>query len=292
MSETSQEPWTVLRLLNWTNEYLTQGGADSPRLQAQMLLAHVLGCSRIQLYTRFDYQPTPEQLAQFRELVRRARLLEPVAYLVGRKEFFSLEFKVTPDVLVPRAETEQLVLQAVDHLKALGRPGTMWDAYTGSGCIGIATAHQLPDLRLVGSDISAPAIAIACENAQNLGVSDRAKFLVGDAMNLPPEAADLVPFDVITGNPPYIRPTDGIGPGVKHEPAVALYGGSDGLEFIRDTIAKAPNFLRSGGLLAMEYGYAMADEVLGMIKAQGNYQEPRLLLDHQGIERAVVVLRK
>ena len=257
-----------------------------------MLLAHVLGCGRIELYTRFDHQPSPEQLGAFRELVRRARHNEPVAYLVGHKEFYSLDFKVTPDVLIPRAETERLVAVAVDHLKQLGRPGTAWDAFTGSGCIGIAVAHEIADARLLGTDISAPAVAVAQENAQRLGVAQRSRFLVADALNLPAEGGELAPFDVITANPPYITPTEGIAPAVKREPAVALYGGTDGLEFLAKTVAQAPAHLRGGGLLAMEFGYGMADAVRDMAAAGGAFQAPRILLDHQQIERALVARRR
>jgi release factor glutamine methyltransferase len=292
MTRPDDPPWTVLRLLNWTRDYLAKAGADAPRLQAQMLLAHVLGCQRIQLYTRFDYQPTAEQLAQFRRLVARAGQDEPVAYLVGHKEFYSLDFRITPDVLVPRAETERLVSEAVDRLKQLGRPGTMWDAYTGSGCIAISAAHEVSSLRAMGTDVSEPAVGVARENAQRLGVADRVVFHVADRLNLPAEAADLTPFDVLTANPPYVRPNEGIAPAVKHEPAVALYGGADGLEFLADTIRQAPAHLRAGGLLAMEFGFGMADAVREIIAAQDAYQKPRILLDQQGIERAVAVRRR
>ncbi|RPI61428.1 MAG: peptide chain release factor N(5)-glutamine methyltransferase, partial [Planctomycetaceae bacterium] len=165
MTNQPAEPWTVLKLLNWTKDDFARLDVDEPRLSAEILLAHTLGCKRIELYTRFDYQPTHAQLEQYRQLIQRGRNHEPVAYLVGTKEFFSLKFKVTPDVLIPRPETEMLVVQAVEHLRKLSRAATAWDVCTGSGCVAVAIASQVKEATVLATDISPAALRIARENA-------------------------------------------------------------------------------------------------------------------------------
>ena len=285
-------PWTVLRLLNWTREYFEKVNMEDARLSAEMLLAHVLGCKRIELYTRFNYEPTKEQLETYRALVARAYKFEPVAYMVGTKEFYSLPFKVTHDVLIPRPETENLATEAISFLGKLGRPSLAWDAFTGSGCVGIAVASRVKAATVLATDISPEAVAVAVENAAANKVDSRVRCRVADMLTLPPDCGDLKDFDVITANPPYVATNQGITETVKHEPSVALWGGKDGTQFIRPLIEQAPNFLRPGGMLAMEFGYGMADAVRDLIVANGQFTEPRILLDHQGIERSAVTLRK
>ncbi len=292
MTTAPAEPWTILRLLNWTKEYFVKGEVGDPRLSAEILLAHVLGCKRIELYTRFDYQPATAQLDAYRELVSRARQHEPIAYLAGRREFYSLEFRVTKDVLIPRPETELLVAHAVEHLKALGRPGQMWDACTGSGCVAVAAASCVADLTVLATDISEPAVKVAAQNAALNKVDGRVRCRTADLLTLPEDCGDLKDFDVITANPPYIVAGQPIGESVKHEPALALYAGKEGFELISPIVAAAPKFLRPGGLLAMEFGMDQADGIRDLMLATGEFNEPKILLDHQGIERAAVVLRK
>jgi release factor glutamine methyltransferase len=286
------ETWTVLKLINWTKEFFEKARLENPRLCAEMLLAHVLQCPRIGLYTRFDYQPSPAELAEFRELVGRARKFEPVAYLVGEKEFYSRRFKVTPDVLVPRSETELLVREAVEHLRPKSGSLTAWDVCTGSGCVGIALATQVKDLAVLATDISPKAVEVATENAQSNQVAGRVRCRVSDLLTVPEDCRDLAPFEVITGNPPYISVNQMISETVKHEPSIALWGGKDGMDLIGPILAKAPDMLRSGGALIMEFGYAMADAVRDAAVATGQFREPRILRDHQEIERAMVALRK
>lgn len=286
------EPWTVLKLLDWTKDYLTRGGVDDARLSAEVLLAGVLGCRRIELYTRFDYQPTKAQLEAFREQVARARRHEPIAYLVGTKEFYSLPFKVTPDVLIPRPETELLVAEAVTHLKALGRPGLAWDVCTGSGCVAVAVASQVKDATVLATDISPPAVAIAAENAAANKVGDRVRCRQADLLALPGDCAGLKDFDVITANPPYVAQGQEVAPSVRHEPAIALWAGKDGLALIEAVIAAVPALLRAGALLAMEFGQGQADAVRGRLVQTRQFGEPRILRDHQGIERAASAVRK
>ncbi len=282
----------MLRLLNWTREYFETRQVDSPRLAAEMLLAYTLGCKRIELYTRFDTCPPADQIAAFRELVRRGAEHEPVAYLVGEKEFYSLAFKVTPDVLIPRPETELLVTAAVEHLRQLGRPGSVWDICTGSGCVAVTVACQVESARVLATDISPEAIAIAAENAEANGAGDRIRTGVADLLTPPADAADMVPVDVITANPPYVATGDEVAPSVVHEPEMALYAGADGLDCIRRIVAAAPDMLAPGGLLAMEFGCGQADAVRDLLVAGEAFNEPTILRDHQGIERCVTASRK
>lgn len=288
--EPAKEKWTVLKLLNWTKERFARADVDSPRLAAEILLAKAMGCERIELYTRFDHEPDKNQLAAYRELVRRAQGHEPVAYLVGEKEFYSLKFKVTPDVLIPRPETELLVTAAVGHLRRLGRPGRAWDACTGSGCVAAAVAHEVKDAAVLATDISAPAVAIAKENADALGLADRMKCLVADLLHLPHDAAGMKPFDVITANPPYICDKEEIAAVVKHEPSIALFGGADGLHFLRKIIHTAPALLAEGGILALEFGMDQGDDVRDLIVDGDHFEEPKILMDHQELERVAVAV--
>ena len=292
MSAASPEPWTVLRLLNWTKDHFVKSQVPEPRLSAEVLLAHALGCKRIELYTRVDYVPKPAELDAYRESVRRAGRHEPVAYLVGTKEFYSLPFKVTSDVLIPRPETEMLVQQALEVLKRHEAPLTVWDACTGSGCVAIAIARQRQDVQVVASDISPGAVAVADENARALKVADRVRCRVADGLALPDDCGDLAPFAVITANPPYIRPGEPVAECVRHEPEVALYGGADGYTILRPLIADAPARLRPEGALILEFGIEQADDVRDMVLATGEFFEPTIEADMQGLERICVAVRK
>ncbi len=286
------EEWTVLKLLNWTKDYFARSNLESPRLGAEILLAHALGAKRIDLYARFDQKPAPDVLSVFRGYVKRAVSHEPIAYIVGKKEFYSLEFKVTHDVLVPRPETEILVEEAIAHLRSLNRDATMWDICTGSGCVVAAVAHEVENLRALGSDISAPAVEVAQANIDQLGVGDRVRLRVADLLNVPEDCTDLAPFDVITANPPYVADNAPTGEEVKHEPREALYAGADGLDYIKPIIADAHNHLAAGGVLAIEFGYDQADAARDLIVATGQYHEPRIVRDHQQIERSAIATRK
>lgn len=292
MTTDPNAPWTVLRLLNWTKDYFDKAGLDDSRLSAEVLLAHVLGCRRIEVYTRFDYQPTQAQRDAFKDLVQRAKAHEPIAYLVGKKEFYSLTFRVTHDVLIPRPETELLVVHALGHLKAMERPGFAWDVCTGSGCVAVAIASQSPQATVLATDISPAAVEVAAENAKTNKVDSRISCRVADLLTLPEDCGELKEFDVITANPPYVAQGDPIGESVKHEPQVALFAGDTGLEFIRRIIEAAPKFLRPGGMLAMEFGQGQASTVRDLLVAGGQFAEPKILRDHQSIERAAVAIRK
>lgn len=289
---TTEGAWTVLKLLGWTKDHFAKAQIESPRLCAEILLAQALGLKRIELYTRYDYQPTPDELTRFRDWVKRAAAREPVAYLVGEKEFYSLRFKVTPDVLIPRPETELLVGEAISHLRSLGRPGKLWDICTGSGCVAIATAVQVKDVQVLASDLSEPAVAVATENALAHHLADRLECRVANLLALPGDCRLSPPFDVITANPPYVADADPVAPEVQREPVMALRGGKTGLDLIELIVRDAPPLLCPGGVLIMEFGFDQADAVRNLIVATGQFAEPRILRDHQHIERAATAKKK
>ncbi len=292
ISPQQAEQWTVLRLLNWTKDFFERSGMDSPRLAAEVLLAHCIGCERIELYARFDYQPEPAQLKTYRQWVKRASEHEPVGYLIGFKEFYSLKFTVTPDVLIPRPETEMLVSEAISHIKQLNSAAQVWDVCTGSGCVGIAIASQVQNASVLATDISVEAIAVAKQNAQAHGLGERVHCLVADLLNLPADSPLSGPFDVITANTPYVAEDDVLSPEVKHEPQLALIAADGRLACIRRIISSAGELIKPGGLLAMEFGAGQASDVRDLIVATEQFAEPRILRDYQEIERAAIAIRK
>jgi release factor glutamine methyltransferase len=290
MAETETGPWTVLRLLDWTKGHFQRKDVHDPRLAAEILLAHVLGCERIELYARFNYEPTAEQLQQYRELVKRAGDHEPVAYLTGKKEFYSLPILVTADVLIPRPETEILVEQALEFLPADGEPSA-WDACTGSGCVAMAIAANAPTARVLATDISPEAVAVAQRNAEALELVDRVRCMEADMAELPGQAGEMAPFDVITANPPYVTRGDWVAPSVEHEPEIALYADDEGLAQLRRLFEQAPAHLKPGGVLISEFSFNQGQAVREIVDASGAFDDATYLMDHQGLERTVVARR-
>ncbi|MFP4215603.1 MAG: peptide chain release factor N(5)-glutamine methyltransferase [Phycisphaerae bacterium] len=290
MADTQTGPWTVLRLLEWTKGHFQQKDVHDPRLGAEVLLAHVLGCERIELYTRFDYEPTQDELTAFREMVKRAANHEPVAYLTGKKEFYSLPMIVTPDVLIPRPETEILVEQALKYLPCDDEP-TAWDACTGSGCVAMAIAVNAPSAKVLATDISPEAVAVAQRNADALGLSDRVRCMEADMAILPEAATDWAPFDVITANPPYVTKGDWIAPSVAHEPDIALYADDEGLAMLRRLFAEAADAVKPGGVLISEFSFNQGAAVREIIENLPAWDDATFLVDHQGLERTVVARR-
>lgn len=283
------DDWTVLRLLNWTKDYFVRSGLDEPRLSAEVLLGHVLGCRRVSLYTQFDRTPNNEQLSAFRRLVRRAGGGEPVAYLTGWKEFYSLAIKVTPDVLVPRPETELLVDAVLDYARSRGdRALRLWDVCTGSGCVAVAAAKQYPALSVLATDISTPACNVARENAKRHGLDDRIRVEQADLLTLPKSTEGL--FDIITANPPYVTDAEmeQLLEPVKREPASALRAGPTGLKFIDPIVRDAPSHLKPNGLLAVEIGFDQAERVYDLLNKTGRYENIRFVKDLAGIERVAL----
>lgn len=290
----SEGPWTVLRTLTWTRSFFQQHGVANPRLDTEVLLAHVLGIERIQLYAQHDRPMTPEERAAFRELVLRRANGEPVAYLVGHREFWSLDLVVTPDTLIPRPDTEVLIEEALPRLRA---PDAPWgaapriaDVGTGTGCIAIALAHELPGATLVAIDVSAPALDVAVRNAATHGVADRIRFAQGHLLR-PAEP----PLDAVVSNPPYIRSAQilELMRDVKHfEPRRALDGGPDGDAAYRELVPAAAELLRPGGLLILEIGDDdQAARVLALIAADGSYRDAWQRADYAGRARVVGAVR-
>lgn len=267
-SATDQSAWTVARLLTWTRAYFDRKNVESSRLCAEILLAHALQCDRINLYTRFEESPSDDVLRAFRESVSQAGEGKPIAYLTGEKEFFSLSFEVTPDVLIPRPETEVLVERTIDLVrKSAGALRSIVDLGTGSGCIAIALAKHLPDVELFASDVSDAAVAVAKRNAERHGVAQRIAFRSGDWFDAWSDASNkgsAAPgaFDVMVSNPPYIGTAQAgsLAANVRDfEPHLALFSGEDGLAAPRRLVRDAPGHVRAGGYLAMEIAFDQAD---------------------------------
>jgi len=236
---------TVREILQRSALWLSGKGIASARLEAELLLAHVLGGERLDLYRAVDRPVSEEEADAYRALLQRRARGEPVAYLTGRREFYSLDLRVTRDVLVPRPETELLV----DRAREL-KPRRILDLGTGSGCIAIACAVKLPEAEVTATDVSAAALAVARGNAERHGVAGRIRFLEGDLYT--PLAPDER-FDLIVSNPPYVRHGEAERVAT-HEPHLALYGGKDGLLVLGRLIADAPSHLESDGTLLSEIG--------------------------------------
>jgi release factor glutamine methyltransferase len=248
----ASETWTVRRLLEWTEEFLRRKAVESPRLEAQILLAHVLGCKKIDLYVCHDEEPSEDRRTAFREMIKKRAEGMPVAYLVGHREFYSLEFAVSPAVLIPRPETETLVMEALRRLKPMPAPRVL-DLGTGSGAIAVAIAKQHRSAVLTAVDVIAAALDVASGNARRHGVSDRIAFIEGDLFA--PIAGQL--FDMIVSNPPYVadREFPSLDAGVRNfEPQTALAGGVDGLDFYRRIADHASTHLVPGASLLVEIG--------------------------------------
>ena len=284
------ERWTVGRLLTWTTDYLKKRGSESARLDAEVLLAQALGWPRVQLYTRFDDDVADRPRAEFRTLVKRRADGAPVAYLVGRKEFYSLPLKVTPSVLIPRPDSEFVVVEFLAVAKALRKPVCI-DVGTGSGCLALACVHEHLGATFLAIDVSRPALEIAAENAKALGLSDRITFLEGDLLS---PARDRGPFDVIVSNPPYITTEDltTLEPGVRdHEPSTALDGGSDGLRVVAPLIEQAVPLLKPGGHLILEIGSGQEASVRALLAAQANLVVAPTVRDHANHPRVLRATR-
>jgi len=257
------DEWTVGRLLTWTTEWLAGRGSDSPRLDAEVLLAFVRGCPRIALYTAFDVPVGEEERGRFRGLVKRRGEGEPVAYLVGSREFFSLSFAVTPAVLVPRPETEGLVVRLLDLCReplADGVRMKVVDVGTGSGAIAVTLAKHLPHVDVVATDISSAALEVARGNAVRHGVADRIAFVECDLVD---DSRAIGPWHAIVSNPPYVREDEfaSLPRDVRlHEPRGALVSGPTGVEVIDRLAAVAAERLVPGGWLVVEVGPAAAAE--------------------------------
>ena len=284
----SNKIWRVVDLLDWTAQYFEQNAVPNPRLDAEILLGHLLGKSRLQLYLDFEMPVFQEHLTPFRELIKKRIAHTPVSYLTNRKEFMSLEFYVDERVLIPRPETEQLVetiltTQTDDRQRLL-------ELGTGSGVIATILAVHQPEWDITATDLSEDALAVAEKNAETHACAAQIKFLSGDLFE-PIKTIDPngeTPFDWIVCNPPYIKKTewDSLSPDVRdYEPEIALFAGDDGLAVIRRLIAEAPAYLTSNGKLILEIGDTQADTVRTLINAEPAYCSCELIKDYAEKER-------
>jgi release factor glutamine methyltransferase len=293
----ADEPWTIGRLLNWTTEFLREKGADSPRLDAEVLLAHVRGCKRIELYTAFEEPASDDLRQQFRELVKQRAAGKPVAYLVGQREFFSLPFEVTPDVLIPRPETELLVVRALDLAKQA--PLTerqdgiqIADVGTGSGILAVTLAKRLPTAHVTAIDVSAAALAVAQRNVKRHGVTDRIEWFESDLLASVPEDRK---FDIIVSNPPYITTAEMAalaGDVRRFEPELALHGGEQGTDVISRLIPQAAERLAPEGWLLMEISPTILAAVETLIEAEPRLERRPTQKDLAGMARVVQAQRR
>jgi release factor glutamine methyltransferase len=290
------ETWTVRRLLEWTSGFFARKQIDSPRLSAELLLAHVLGLPRIKLYTDYERVLADEQLAKFRELVQRASEHEPIAYLTGKAHFFNLEFEVNRDVLIPRPDTETIVenvLQAARHESGVEQ--RVLDLCTGSGCIAAAIAAHLKSAIVVASDLSAAAVALAKRNIERLGLSNRVSIEMGDLYEPISRLVDARPFNTIVANPPYIptREIESLPRSVRdYEPRLALDGGDDGLTLHRRILVGAKDHLLYGGRLYLEIQFDHGPAAIALAREFEFLDDARVLKDAAGQDRVLTARRK
>jgi release factor glutamine methyltransferase len=298
------ETWTVQRILTWMAQDFTALGVGSPRLDAELLLCSVLGCDRVKLYMDMPRPLSRDELDAARSLVQRRRKREPVAYILGEREFYKHTFEVTSAVLIPRPETELVVDRALealpkgalndaaDFVAASGEPARVLDLCTGSGAIAITLAAERPLLQVDATDISDAALAVAKRNAARTGVAERVELMHGDLFApLPRERR----YAVITANPPYITEADykRLAPEIlQHEPSLALLAGADGFSVLRRICAEASEWLAPNGLLAMELGAGQAPAVMDMLHATQRFTDIAAHRDLAGIERVVEAKRR
>lgn len=280
--------WTSGKLLKWSVERLTKAGVNSPRLEAEILLAKAIRSRRLDVYLEPDRVVNLQELCDQQNFVRRRMAREPISYIVGRREFWSLDFKVSSEVLVPRPETEVLLEQLVAaHNDHVGNgPVHILDIGTGSGNIAVVAAKEIPDCKVTAVDISPPALAIAVENSRIHNVAEQIQFIHSNLFeNVTGQ------FDYILSNPPYIplRDLEMLMPDVRdYEPRTALNGGQDGLDYYKRIIPTAWDHLKDNGILIMEIGMDQAMDIRYLIETFGKYEEPRIVRDYSGRDRVLV----
>jgi release factor glutamine methyltransferase len=277
--------WTTRSLLTWTTQDFKALGIATARLDAELLLAHVLGVDRVRLYMDMDRPLSPDELTAMRALVVRRRRREPVAYLLGQREFYRRAFVVNQAVLVPRPDTETLIERALTLLPAESSAQVL-DLCTGSGAIAVTLAAERPLTRVVATDISKDALAVARSNAEKHAVASRIEFRLGDLFQaLEPGAR----YDLIVANPPYVRSTEleQLAPELRHEPALALIAGAEGLDVLTRLCAEVSEWLTQTGTLLFEIGAGQAPAVLQLLAAETGLADLQTHADLGGIERIV-----
>lgn len=280
------EIWTVKKVLDWTIDHLKKHGCETARLDAEILLAFSRGCQRIQLYTEYDAPLTPEERAKMRDLVKRRSGHEPVAYLVGFREFFGLDFDVEPGVLIPRPDTETLVVTALELAREIESPQVI-DLCTGSGCVAAAIAENCETAAVTAVEIDDQAFAVATGNLEKHGLADRVSLLQGDLFQPVPDGEQ---FDQVVSNPPYVTTAemDTLPPDVRlHEPQRALDGGADGLDIVRRIIDEGRGRLKSGGAMLLEISSEQAPVVEELFAQAGVFDSAVTVKDLAGHSRVV-----
>lgn len=294
-SGSDDAPWTVLRLLQWTTDFFRSKGSDSPRLDAEILLAHARSCSRVELYTAYASVPSDDERVAFREMVRRRGSGMPVAQIVGYREFYSLSFRVSEATLIPRPETEHLIVEAIDCANAMGSfESNPWiaDLGTGSGVIAITLAKHLPHSKIVATDISVDALQIAKWNAEKHGVSERSDFVQSDLLS---EVSQPQDFSLICSNPPYITEDEysELDRSVRDfEPKTALVSGPKGTEIIERVIELCCDRLMSGGWCIVEMSPMIADSAMAIAEKAGIFAELKFVKDLAGHRRLLSMRRR
>ncbi len=294
-STTQSDPWTILRLLQWTTEHLKKTGSPSPRLDAEVLLAHARGCERIDLYTAFAEEPDEPVKAKFREVVKRRAQGEPVAYLVGKKEFYSIQFQVSKDCLIPRGETEHIVVECLDRAKPIlaaepAKHFNIVDVCTGSGCIAVSVAKHLGQCTVIAIDLSPAAVAIANANVEQHKITDRVSVIESDLLVSIPENS----VDFVLSNPPYVSETEyaKLDKTVReHEPRMALVGGVSGTEIIERLASQAADKLVENGWFICELSPMIADQVESHMASTDNWTNITIIKDLARLKRLVVAQR-
>ena len=306
------DTWTIQKLLNWIIGYFTEKGIDSPRLSAELLLSGVLAMKRIELYTKFDKPVDKQHLDRLHDLVKRAGLNEPIPYLIGKTEFYSLEFNVSPDCMIPRPETELLAEMAIEFLRTRpvrnsvthkmtqqketsngARSGAQFvcDLCTGSACIAVAIAKNFPDARIIATDISDAALNIAAANIEKHRLKHRIKLLHGDLFDPLVPHLDVEKFDLIVCNPPYVSAAefDALDKNVKdYEPKLALFAGADGLDIYRRICQKIHLFLKPDAALMLEIGFAQGAAVREMLRQTDAFAEIKIEKDLNNNDRIAI----
>ncbi len=275
--------WTIQRILAWTTDFFGQKEIDAPKLEAELLLAHVLGVNRVRLYMEWDRPLSPEELTGYRAVIKRRAMKEPVAYITGERAFWSIELKCDARALIPRNDTETLVEKALDLL-AKDSEAVVVDVGTGTGAIGLTLAHERKSITMTLVDISPEALALATENLTALELGERVKVAQSDVLS-----AIEGPVDLIVSNPPYIADseTDVMGEDVlKFEPRLALFAGKDGFDMIRRLVVEAHGKLRPGGHLLFEIGYRQGPDAAALTKAAG-FEDVLVFKDLGGNDRVV-----
>ena len=288
---------TILELLNWSTHCLRDHQIENPRLNAELLLARSLNLNRERLYSHLQDPSGEEETEKFEQLIWKRLSGEPLQYLLGYQEFWSIHFKVDPRVLIPRPETELLVEQSLSILTAayLKRTPYVLEIGTGSGAVAISLATEVRDVFVVATDVSGEALLLARENAKSAGVLHRIEFVNGDLFSPIRLMPEQEPFDLILSNPPYIDRSQiqNLAREIKdYEPPVALNGGEDGMAFYRSIVSQGPSYLRRGGWLLLEVGEGQGKRVSTMIDEEGSFSRSERIKDLSGIERVVKAQKK